>query len=545
MISLLAAASLVLTRQSITVTVNAKAGESIAGIRHFRVNVASDNPITQVEFYVGSELRDSDSSIPYDFDLDTVEEKDGPLELTFAAYSRRGDSQKQVVRVDIDNKVAEGAGAHVKMGADFLRNSDFDNAILQGRIALKIAADNNEAREMISRAYLGKGMLDKAQKYAEDWHTAQPNDTSASDLLSTIDLHRAFSTLSRGGSRDDTFNSINEAFRRAITTRQTILQERLDKLTPPSSDNLIEYADTAIAARRYSLAITALMPEYRAHVSRNEITNRLAYAQLQAGRKEDALNTLTQVKRLSKLDAYGNGMMAMIAALSQDYKAAQQYIDAGGEIDSSNLGLRTAEAFIALRSRNASDLSKVATALYNDAGERPEVTYYMQALATLTGTFEDSRKYFEATVYADPLAEAGYIEEGNNALLFAVKGSQSEQQFRAKSAKAMFETALLVRPESYRALIGMSLGALLMGDKQTGLRYARAAVKTAPTQPAALYALSAALNANDDARSAYDADRLAWKYDKGTLDGYPVPTPMEAWAYYDQYDRIPVMVAPR
>ncbi len=545
MISLFAAAILAITPQNISVSVDAKANEVLSGVRHFRVTVESNDPVTQVEFYVGSELRDSDASIPYEFDLDTIEEKDGPLDLTFAAYTSKGDSQKDVVHVTIDNGVSLGPDAHIDKGLDALHDSKWDDAIIQARIALKAAPTNNHAREVMARAYLGKGVLDKAQKYAEDWHESDPKDTSASELLSSIEVHRAFYTLSRGDNKDDVLDNIKNAFRNAISMRQLTLQEKLDKMTPPNGDNLIEYVDTALEARRYSLAINALMDEYHKHVDRSEVTNRLAFAQLESGRQEDAYTTLLQVKRLAKLDAYGNALMAVILATSHDDKGAKQYIDTATAIDAKNVGVRTCQAFLALRSRNASALSSVMNDLVNEEGARPEVSYYMNALSALTGDYGAGRDYFQRMIYTDPLAEAGYMEEGNNALFFAIKGNKAEQAFRAKSARAMFETAQLVRPESYRALIGMALSSLLMGDRDGALQLSKAAVEAAPTQASAWYVRSACLSLSRMERDAYDADRTAWKYDRTILDGRPVPKPLEAWAYYDQFDRFPVITPPK
>ena len=544
MISLLAAAVLALTPQNIDVSVNVAPAEKILGIRHFHVDVNSPDPVTQVEFYVGTELRDSDSSVPYEFDLDTIEEKDGNLQLTFAAYTSKGDSQKKVINVNVDNGVALGAPTHVQKGVDFLHDSKWDDAILEARIALKIDPQNNPARMVMSRAYLGKGVLDKAEKYAEDWHQSDPNDTEASELLSGISVHRAFNTMSRGEDREAALKDIQAAFKSAIDTRQGILESELDKIGTPTSANLLDYADAAIAARRYSLAISALLDEYHRHVERSEVTNRLAYAQLLAGRNEDAFDTLTQVKRLAKLDAYGNALMAVVLAVSHDDKSADKYMSDAVALDATNVGVRTAQAFLALRAKKVDDLSKLCADLLNDAGDRPEVNYYLDALAGLKGNFEDSRQYFETMIYADPLSEAGYIEEGNNSLLFAIRGTKDDRDFRAKSGQAMFETALEVRPESYRALIGLAFASLLMGESEDGLKYANAAVKAAPTQPAALFTLSAAYSANGKPNEAYNADRLAWKYDQTVLNGRAVPKPVEAWAYYVQYDRIPVITPP-
>jgi len=542
---LFAAAILALTTQNISVSVDVQPSEVLSGIRHFKVSVQSVDPVTQVEFYVGSELRDSDASIPYEFNLDTIDEKDGPLDLTFAAYTSKGDSQKDVVHVNIDNGLSQGVAPHVDKGLDALHDSKWDDAIVQGRIALKIAPENNKAREVMARAYLGKGSLDKAQKYAEDWHNSDPKDTDASELLSNIEVHRAFFTLSRGDNKEETLSNIQTAFKNAIGMRQVVLQEKLDKMTPPNADNLIEFADTALEARRYQLAINALSDEYRKHVERNDVTNRLAFAQLESGRVDDAYATLLQVKRLAKLDAYGNALMAVILSISHDEKGSKAFMDSAMAIDATDVGVRTAQAFIALRSKNATELSKVANAMLNDEGARPEVNYYMDALAALQGNYGDGRQYFETMIYADPLSEAGYMEEGNNALLFAIKGAADDQAFRAESAQAMFQTALEVRPESYRALEGLALARLLTGDKPVALKFSTAATQAAPSQASAWYVHAACLSANRMERDAYDADRKAWKLDHTLLDGMPVPKPIEAWAYYDQFDRFPVMTPPK
>lgn len=546
MISLLAAVVITATSQKIDVAVDVKASEAISGIRHFKVNVASNDPVTQVEFYVGSELRDSDSSVPYEFDLDTVEEKDGGIDLTFAAYTSKGDSQKKVIAVNVDNGLGLGVAPHVEKGVDFLHDSKWDDAIQQGRIALKIDPESNPARMVMAHAYLGKGILDKAQKYAEDWHTSAPADTDASELLSGISLHRAFNTMSRGNEdRDTALKNIQDAFKSAVNTRQAVLQGKMDKIGTPTADNLIEFADSAISARRYSIAIQALQEPYRTHVERTDVTNRLAYAQFLSGRKEDALTTLRQVQRLAKLDAYGNALMAVILSASHEQAAADKAIAEATKIDATDIGVRTAQAYMALRDRKVDVLASVCSDMLNDAGDRPEVNYYLNTLGALRGSFDDSRKYFETMIYADPLSEAGYLEEGNNALLFAVKGARADREFRAKSARAMFETALEVRPESYRALLGLAFTSLLMGQNQDGLKYANAAAKAAPTQPSALYALSAALSLNGKPSEAFNYDRLAWKYDMTVLNGRSVPKPIEAWGYYAQFDRIPVMTPPR
>lgn len=547
MISLIAAAVLALTPQKLDVSANVKPGESISGIRHFRVTVDSEDPVTQVEFYVGSELRDSDSSIPYEFDLDTIEEKDGDLPLTFAAYTTKGDSTKKVIVVKVDNGVSLGAAAHVSKGIDFLHDSKWDEAIVEGRIALKASPTDNGARKVMARAYLGKGQLDKAEKFAEDWQQSEPDNAEANALVTDVALHRAFDTYSRGADPGSALKAIQDAFKAAIDTRLKVLEGSMDKIGKPTDANLIQYADAAIISGRYSMAIKALEPTFRKHVDNAAVSNRLAYAQLNSGRLEDALGTLVLVEKLAKLDPYGAALMAVLQGIASNTAASDKYLGEAVAADPQNIGVRTAQAFLALRAHNRSMLSQITQELSQDAGEKPEVNYYLSALADETGDFDQGRTYFQTAVYAEPLSEEAYLEEGNNSLNFAVlsKGTDDDKKLLVNSAIAMYQTALECRPESYRGLEGLALCSMLLGDKAGGLKYAEAAMRSAPTQPSPHYTYAAALSLNGSHTEAFQENQLAMKYDPALLKGRVVPDGNEAFLYFYNYDRMPVITPPK
>jgi len=547
MITFLAAA-LFLSHQKPVLTLDVKSGEMLSGIRHFRVSVEADDPVTQVEFYVNNELRDSDSSVPYDFNLDTVDQSDGDLQLTFAAYTNRGDSAKSQVDVKIDNGVAEGAAPHVAKGIDYLSSNNWDSALLQGRIALKISPENNQARMVMARAYLGKGVLDKAEKYAQDWHTSEPTSSEAVELLSGIDVRRAFSTLSHGGAdRATALNDIQNALKSAIVARQDLMQSKLDAIGKPNDDNVVSYVDIALAAGRLNLAIKALTPTAFEHLDRNDLTNRLAYAQLMSGDVSGALQTLKQVQRLAKMDAYGYALIAVASSLAhQDNDAGRNIVNAAA-MDPNDAGVLTAQAYLAARAGKSADLQKAVTALATTAPSLSETNYYLSLLGNTQGNFEDARKYFEETLFIDPLSVEAYVLEGNNYLGFAVasKKGSDDQAFRAKSAQAMYNVALAVRPESYHALAGLALAHMIVAEKDDALKYAIAANKAAPTQPLTLYVMSAAYSMAGDTRNAYEADRTAWHYDSTVLAGRAVPGGLDAWNYYKHYGQMPVMAPPK
>ncbi len=71
------ATALLLGSPKVEINVNTEEGQSLSGVHVFRLTVTSDHPVSQVEFYVGSDLRETDTSTPYEFMLDTLTEKDG------------------------------------------------------------------------------------------------------------------------------------------------------------------------------------------------------------------------------------------------------------------------------------------------------------------------------------------------------------------------------------------------------------------------------------------------------------------------------------
>ncbi|MEQ1934392.1 MAG: Ig-like domain-containing protein, partial [Fimbriimonadaceae bacterium] len=161
-----------------------KDGDALTGVRKFRVTVESDNPVNQVEFYVGDNLRSNDTSTPYEFEIDPLNETEGSLKLSFAAYSAQGENVKKSYTVKIDTGVAKGADKNVEEGYAAMAKSQFDQAIYSGRVALKAKAGYNPARILLARAFLSKGVYDKAQTFAEDALASEPNSDDANEVLS-------------------------------------------------------------------------------------------------------------------------------------------------------------------------------------------------------------------------------------------------------------------------------------------------------------------------------------------------------------------------
>ena len=529
----------------VELNINAKDGEVITGERTFRVTVVSRNPVTQVEFYVGDDLRETDTSTPYEFRIDSLTEDDGPLRVKFAAYTTEGESSSRTLNLTIDNGVSKGADFHVQRGLDFLTESKWDDAILAGRIALKATPGHNPARVVMARAYLGKGVLDTAQKYAED--AAEANDPAAVELLSAINLQRAFNTFNRGGERTETLALIKSALQSAVEARQKTLNAALDKIGAPTTANLVAYADAAIRAGRYSLAATALSKPFADDNRNGAIANRLAFAQLRMGRLADARDTLLTHHKYGTPDAYSYALLGVVMEEMGNTQASDAAMREAVLSDSEDRGVRTAQAYIALRRGNTGVLNRLATDLAKDQGHSTEVNHYLTAVSSRLGRFEDSRRYFERAVLAEPINYDMYIERSNETVTIALDArlDPKEKANQLAAARVLMETAMAARPDSHEALTGLALVSLLQGNAADAVRYAQAAVNATPTYAAGHYALSAAFAAAGRAAEASAHMTRAGNLDKPNLEGRQVPTAVNAWRYFAQYGRGALISPPR
>jgi hypothetical protein len=126
----------------------------------------------------------------------------------------------------------------------------------------------------------------------------------------------------------------------------------------------------------------------------------------------------------------------------------------------------------------------------------------------------------------------------------------------------MYETALVARPESDDALIGLALVALNEGKPADAVKFAEAAVKAAPTSAGAQYGLAAAYTGLAKAHTAAAkgapsaeatryvaaaqvANRKAGQLDRKNLEGREIPDVTAVWRYLASAGRNAVISAPR
>ncbi len=557
--------------QKLAFTINAKDGDVVAGEKHFVVRVQSSNIVTQVEFYVGSELRSTSSSTPYQFDLDTLGESDGDLKIKFTAYTSEGENASKTLTLKVDNGISKGASFHLGKAKDMLAVSKWDDAIVEARIALKADKSSNEARLDLARAYMGKGDWVKAQKYAEDAASADPNSLDAMELTAAVDLNRVFTTVNRSDDPNASNALISQALKSAVAARRKSLDKQIDSFGAITDANRLDFCDLALRGSRYSLVVEQLAQRFKNDPKNNEIGNRLIFSYLRAGRLGEAREALDTLKKFGTPDAYGSALEAVYdSQTGQDDKAAAAIRDAILS-DPDNLGVKSAQAFIALRQNKPQVLSQIAKDLAATDSQRTEVNYFISALYNRL-VEPDAEKYFKRSVLIEPTNYDMYIEWGNYSLGLGVSkrldkaGEHKNSDAEVNYAQSLYNAAYLANPSSSQALTGLCLVSLYQNKIDDAVKFGRAAVDAAPQYAAAHYAYSAAANAKAASihtlgvtgsqgaaleklqtsmtRTATQENDIAGRLDAIALSGREIPKVSQAWIYFAHGGRTVVMVPP-
>lgn len=501
--------------------IEVKGGEALTGEVTFVVKPVTTNPIQAIELYVGDDLRETDGSTPYEFKLDTLAEEDGNIKLRFKGFTSEGENAEKVLTLNIDNGVSLGADAHVEKGNALIAESKYDEAITEGRIALKADKDSKPARLLLGRANFAKGAYDKAQKYAEDVLEVDKKNREARELLISLNVQRAFAATSKAtADRRETVDTIKKSLMTAAKMRSTIREEDLDAMK--KDPNSIEFLDAAIKARRYALVVDTLEKTIPNQYKRTDIVNRLIFSYLMLSRVNQADGLLKNLKKFGEYDAYSYALLAVNQAELGDDNGSDEAIKEAILNSPDSLGVKTAQAYIAIKRDRAKALADAASSLLRENEGRSEAFYFAAALANKLNQINKGRANFEKAIKADAADHDMYVEQGNEAISLALTPNlpSADKDYQFEFAKAMYSTALECRPSSGQALAGIGIASMYQKRFDEAVKFTEAATKASSNYAAGFYAYAAALAAKDgELAKSYTAVVNAQSKDPGN-DSY-------------------------
>jgi tetratricopeptide (TPR) repeat protein len=519
-----------------------KPGDSLGGDTVFRVVVNTTSPVQQVEMYVDGTLRETDGSIPYEFHLDTLGEKDGSVSIKFLGVTSEGERAEKTIGVKIDNGVALGAAANVEKALAAFRVANYDDAIFSNRVALKADANYVPAMVLMSKSYLAKKVYDRAQKYAEDAIAIDKGNRDARGTLAAVRVYQATNTFSRkAGDRKDTIANIKRYLEEGIKLSNGLLADDIAASAGDPMGNL--HNDLLLKAGRYPAVISNLKDVVSKDYSDTGKVNRYVYALLKSYRFEDAEKGLRDLAKFGEMDSYSYALSAVLQTEMGNNTAADNAIREALLVGSDSLGLMSAQSYIALKRNDDKALRDANRGLAKE-GERTEALYFISALSSRTGNYQKSRETFEKALQANPADGDMYIQQGIEAIQLSYLPSlkPEERSFQYAYAKGLFELALKCNESSAQALAGISIAAMYQKDYKTAQSYADAATRARANYAAGWYCLagSSSVNKLDARETLKKASALDVKY----LGGRSMPGAEEMFKYFSTAGRVPVITPP-
>lgn len=527
------------------ISTNLKEGDRLAGIVELSVTVEAAVSLNQVEFYVGDQLRSTDTSTPYSLRLDTVAEKEGPLMVEIAAFASDGSSKRLKMNFVVDNQLGKGAGFHLENARKYLNNSKWDDSILASRVALKADENSVGARIMLGRAYLGKGVLDEAQKWSEDAMLLDENPDTC-ELVSAVHIERAFKFTASSADKKEILKQVINDFTAAINTKHKANELRIKALGAETDANRMKLVDLYLANNEYGSAIRLLRKDYKELDPDIAIAGRLMYACMRSGRMQEAGKISLNVEKRSARDAVVWSLTSAIYAYNRFFDKSADALKQAILSDSDSPAVMTAAAFSAVRKSDKKAMAGQITQMLSKNITDPEVYYYLSILQYSMGDLIGSRDNFKKAVTQNPLLTDAYIQRGYDALNQALTPAfSSDKEYLLEMALGYMDLARLCKPDSPEALNGSALVLMNMNKDKEALAMAQGAAGAGPEYPWAHFTLAAALNKNRNSSAAVKAVDVAGKLDEPVLSGRGIPTVAEALTYTMRHGRLPLIIAPR
>lgn len=526
-------------------TTSLKDGDRLSGVVVLQVTIESSASINSVEFYVNDQLRGTDSSTPYEFTIDTLTEKEGGYSIEIAAYASDGSSKKLKLNLTIDNELGKGAAFHLDNATRFLNNSKWTDAIGAARVALKADEGSVPARLVLARAFLGRGILDEAQKWAEDAMLLEESPESC-ELVAGILVERAFKVSAFGGDKKEQLKQMFDDLKGAVTNKRRAMELRIRAVGAETDENRVRLADLHMASNEFSTAIRLLRKNYNEFEPDISIAGRLMFASMRSGRMNDVAKILANVEKRSAKDAMLSSLESVGYAYYRHYEKAADALKTAILSDPDSSSVMTASAFLAVRKNDTRAIASQIQQMIKKNITDPEVFYYLSLLQFWTGDYVNSRENFKKAVTQNPLFVDAYIQRGFDALNTALTPAfAADKEYLLEMALGYMEVARLARPDSAEALNGTALVLLYQGKDKEGLAMAGAAANAGPEYPWAHFTLAAARQKNRDPGGALKAVDAAGKLDGPVLSGRGIPTVDEAWVYTLRHGRLPVVIPPR
>lgn len=420
----------------------AKSGASISGIVNVEALIDTDDLITGVEFRVVGEVRGIDASTPYEFEWDTIADKEGSTDLVIVAKLQNGQQARHTMNLNIDNQVGLGGQAHLDRANEFFRNGQTARAVLSARIALKADESLNAARTLLAQSYIREGKLREALAAADALAMRASESSEAFALKSRIHYRRARANV--GEFAEEMAMGVDAAVR-AMEIRTKMAS------SANGAEALALQADAAYIRGDYDQAANLFAQLSDGDPRNVRHINRWLQANLRAAKYREAIVIATNAENRGTADDYTFVALGLAHAMQNRTNEAASAFAKARQKNADSHHLKRAQAFLDIRDGKHAAARNALIALQNDSDNSAETAFLLTWAHASMREYDRANEQFWRTLDLDPLYVDALVLRGFESI--GESARPGDEQF-AESARSYFALAIKARPNHGQAQLG-------------------------------------------------------------------------------------------
>lgn len=393
-----------------------------------------DVGIDKVEFAVDDQLKATDPSVPYSFDWDTLEEKEGTHTITATAFDAKGRTARAKITITIDNELSKGADAHAETALAALKDNEVEKATKYAKRALKISPTNFKAARALAGLYKASGDLNKAVAIL-DKAEMPANEVEARKELMALHIAKADDS----GSTEEFLTECVAAVE--ISKKVNELRIQAAKAAGSGPDAAIALGDAYFAAHDWPNAIRAYTSIGTVESAPREALGRHALTLIRAGKYKEASAFLDQIKRAGRTDEATTVLLAMLGTIDHQFTKARDMVQDG--VDNSALPSLVVRIYTDLPIGKSVEAQQLADKASQAAPNNPDV---LLAMAYAQRDPVDSRRALIRALGSDPALPEAYALQA-----YLIMLSREKKKYQA--ADQLLDYALKLDPNNIYCLM--------------------------------------------------------------------------------------------
>ena len=393
--------------------------------------------VDKVAFSVDGAVRYTDTSTPYSYDWDTLQETEGPHTLSATVTDSAGRTASAQIRVIVDNELSKGAAFFASGAMEALEQGDNVKARNYMRRALKLDPKNLVAAQVKARLLQADGNIDGAIAALE---AAAIPDSDYDALTELWQLHMADT------SPDIDLASFLQHAATAVDLYHKAAAARIASLKGDDPGVAVRRGDVRLADRQWSAAIHDYEQAADIDHATGSVANRILLADTLSGARLQAVKLLRDLNDQSRADEVTPVLAAMNMVDLSRFEQARQTVRA--LVAAGNLPALIVEAYADIGLNDSAAAHDALRRAMDIAPDNPDVLL-------LRGHFvrgaQDPRDALIRAMRANPTTPQPYVVY---AFLDMMRTGPGDPYPRAER---MLRFALKIAPNNGLASVGLAL----------------------------------------------------------------------------------------